>query len=136
MLTLNSSSTLKLDKSKSFHIPPEANHLEASQGDKHSLFPEITKSPEMDPSLSLVNQVCVPEGDSIHCSRSPSPSSYAHSMRAEVVRFTAKIGIDLLAFFVHISPEAGKTLETALEDLINYFGFFCVTTDRVIRGSS
>lgn len=127
---MNSSSTLKSDKSKSFHIPPEANHLETSQGNKHSLFPE------MDPSLSLVNQVCVPEGDSIHCSRSPSPSSYAHSMRAEVVRFTAKIGIDLLAFFVHISPEAGKTLETALEDSINYFGFFCVTTDRVIRGSS
>lgn len=29
--------------------------------------PEIMESPEMDPSLSLVNPVCVPEGDSIYC---------------------------------------------------------------------
>lgn len=57
-------------------------------------------------------------------------------MLAEVVRFTPKIGINSLAFLLHISPEVGKTLETTLEDLKNYFGFFCAITDRVMRGTS
>ena len=99
-------------------------------------FPEITKSPEMDPSLSLLCHVCVPEGDSIHCLAQALALSYAHSMLAEVVRFTPKIGINSLAFLVHISPEVGKTLQTILEDLNNYFGFFCATTDRVRLDSS
>ena len=89
----------------------------------------------MDPSLSLSYNVCVPEGDRIHCS-TQSPSSYAHSMLAEVVRFTPKIGINSLAFLVHFSPVVGKTVETTCEDLNNYFDFFCATTDRVMRGSS
>ena len=57
-------------------------------------------------------------------------------MLAEVVRFTPKIGINSLAFLVHISPVVGKTVETTCEDLNNYFDFFCATTDRVMRGSS
>ena len=89
----------------------------------------------MDPSLSLSYNVCVPEGDRIHCS-TQSPSSYAHSMLAEVVRFTPKIGINSVAFLVHISPVVGKTVETTWEDLNNYSDFFCATTDRVMRGSS
>ena len=89
----------------------------------------------MDPSLSLIIYVCVPEGDRIHCS-TKSPSSYAHSMLAEVVRFTPKTGINSLVFLLHISPEVGKTLETTLEDLKNYFVFFSATTDRVMRGTS
>ena len=57
-------------------------------------------------------------------------------MLAEVVRFTPKIGINSLAFLVHISPVVGKTVETSLGDLNNYFNRFCATTDGVMRGTS
>lgn len=129
-------SALKLNKSKSSHFSLEAYHLEGinmflisksiPSTVLNNWFPEITKFPEMDPSLSLLYHVCVQEGDSIHCWTQAWSSSYAHSILVEVARFTPKIGVNSLAFPVHISSEVGKTLETTLEDLNNYFGFFSV----------
>lgn len=129
-------SALKSNKSKSSHFSLEAYHLEGinmflisksiPSTVLNNWFPEITKFPEMDPSLSLLYHVCVQEGDSIHCWTQAWSSSYAHSILVEVARFTPKIGVNSLAFPVHISSEVGKTLETTLEDLNNYFGFFSV----------
>lgn len=50
-----------------------------------------------------------------------------------MVRLSAKIGLDSLAFYLHTSPEVSKTEETTLEDSIYYFGRFCVITNRVIH---